>query len=135
MISEKEIVDNMTAKEKFNVICRIKQIDKQEMAQSIYDIIESSDLSDKGAYQGYVCIEDEDEWNEHYNKRCLNIDDSLLETFDDWAKVHIETYDVSYEECQYFDWELDIIEQEFSKKQKDFIKLALECGVDYVLVE
>lgn len=135
MISDKEIVDNMTGKEKFNVVCRIKQIDKQEMAQSIYDIIESSDLSDKDIYQGYVLIEDEDEWNEHYNRKCLNIDDSLLETFDDWAKAHIEVYDVGYEECKYLDWELEIIEQEFSEEQKDFIKLALEYGVDYILVE
>lgn len=84
MISDKEIVENMTAKEKFNVMCRIKQIDEQEMAQSIYDIIESSDLADKDIYQGYVCIEPEDEWNEQYNRRCLNITYSLLETFDDY---------------------------------------------------
>ena len=132
MISDKEIVENMTAKEKFNVICRIKQIDEQEMAQSIYDIIESSDLADKGIYQGYVCIEPEDEWNEQYNRRCLKIEYSLLETFDDWAKAHMEEYDISYKECQCLDWELEIIEQEFSEEQKEFIKLALECKIDYI---
>ena len=135
MISDKEIVENMTAKEKFNVMCRIKQIDEQKMAQSIYDIIESSDLADKDIYQGYVCIEPEDEWNEQYNRRCLNITYSLLETFDDWAKAHMKEYDISYKECQCLDWELEIIEQEFSEEQKEFIKLALECKIDYITLK
>lgn len=44
----------------------------------------------------------------------------------------MKEYDISYKECQCLDWELEIIEQEFSKEQKEFIKLALECKIDYI---
>ena len=59
MISDKEIVENMTAKEKFTIICRAKNIDIQEIGQEIYQIIEDSDYYDKSEYLGICDYEDE----------------------------------------------------------------------------
>ena len=63
MISDKEIVENMTAKEKFTIICRAKNIDIQEIGQEIYQIIENSDYYDKSEYLGICDYEDEYGYN------------------------------------------------------------------------
>lgn len=127
------ILDNITADEKFKIICRTKNIDIQEMAIDIYKIIENSDLGEKSDYLS-IC-EYQDEYMDVYNVYQLYIYSDMLYTFDEWAKAHMKDYDVSYDECKYLEWELYIIEQEFSEEQKDFIKLALKCGVDSIVIK
>lgn len=130
MISDKEIVENMTAKEKFTIICRAKNIDIQEIGQEIYQIIENSDYYDKSEYLG-IC-DYEDEYGDIQDRYCLNIHIDMLTTKDDWIKAHMDAYNISYEECEQTEWELYVFGDEFNDNQKNFIKLAFDCGVESI---
>lgn len=132
MISEKEILNNMTADEKFKIICRVKGFDIDEMASEIYKIIEESPYEDKSNYLGIS--EYQDEYMDVYDVHTLSIDAYMLDTFDDWAKAHMKEYDLSYEECSCLDWDLYVFGDEFNEKQKEFIKLAQECAIDRIVI-
>lgn len=124
------LLDNITAKEKFNIICRAKNIDIQEIAQEIYQIIEHSDYYDKSEYLGICGYEDE--YGDICDRYCLNIHIDMLTTKDDWIKTHINEYGGSYEEYEQAEWELYVFGDEFNDNQKDFIKLAFDCGVESI---
>ena len=130
MISDKEIVENMTAKEKFTIISKAKNIDIQEISQEIYQIIENSDYYDKSEYLG-IC-DYEDEYGDIQDRYCLNIHIDMLTTKDDWIKAHMDEYNISYEECEQAEWELYVFGDEFNDNQKNFIKLAFDCGVESI---
>ena len=104
MISEKEILDNITANEKFKIICRARKIDIDEMASTIWKIIDNSDLEEKKEYATTCQYEDE------YG-------------------------DLSYEECDQMDWYLYVIGDEFTKEQREFIQLALDCEVTSITIK
>ena len=124
------LLNNITAKEKFTIICRAKNIDIQEISQEIYQIIENSDYCDKSEYLG-VC-DYEDEYGDIQDRYCLNIHIDMLTTKDDWIKAHMDAYNISYEECEQTEWELYVFGDEFNDNQKNFIKLAFDCGVESI---
>ena len=132
MISDKEILENITADEKFKIICRARDIDIDEIGEEIYGIIENSSYEDKNQYIG-IC-QYEDESMEISDEYYLDIDLYMLDTFDDWAKSHMEEYDLSYKECACLDWDLYVFGDEFNEQQREFIKLALECKVDRIIL-
>ena len=134
MVSDKEIIENMTADEKFKIICRIKNFDIEEIGQEIYSIIEDSEYEDKKEYIDICWYQDEymDEYLVHY----VNIDRDMLNTKNDWIESHINEYeDLSYEEAEQMDWHYYVFGDEFNDEQKEFIQLALECGVDRILLK
>ena len=134
MISDKEIIDNMTADEKFKIICRARKIDIDEMASIIWKIIDNSDLEEKNQYA--TTCQYEDEYGDIYPTYSLDIDHYLLDTKADWIKTHIDEYgDLSYEECEQMDWQFYVIENEFEEKHKKFIKLAIECGINRIILK
>ena len=56
----------------------------------------------------------------------------MLTTKDDWIKAHMDEYNISYEECEQAEWELYVFGDEFNDNQKNFIKLAFDCGVESI---
>ena len=124
------LLNNITAKEKFTIICRAKNTDIQEISQEIYQIIENSDYYDKSEYLG-IC-DYEDEYGDIQDRYCLNIHIDMLTTKDDWIKAHMDEYNISYEECEQAEWELYVFGDEFNDNQKNFIKLAFGCGVESI---
>lgn len=134
MISEKEILDNITANEKFKIICRARKIDIDEMASTIWKIIDNSDLEEKKEYA--TTCQYEDEYGDMYPTYSLNIYYDLLDTKEDWIKTHMDEYeDLSYEECDQMDWYLYVIGDEFTKEQREFIQLALDCEVTSITIK
>ena len=124
------LLDNITAKEKFTIICRAKNIDIQQISQEIYPITTDSDYYDKSEYLG-IC-DYEDEYGDIQDRYCLNIHIDMLTTKDDWIKAHMDAYNISYEECEQTEWELYVFGDEFNDNQKNFIKLAFDCGVESI---
>ena len=96
------ILDNITADEKFKIICRAKDFDIEEIGQEIYEIIENSDFEDEREYIG-IC-EYEDENMDRHDVYRLDIDEYMLN-------------------------------DEFNNTQKEFIKLALKCGVKRIILK
>ena len=134
IVSNDEIIANMTAYEKFKIICRIKNIDINDVGEEIYKIIENSAFEEKSEYIGVYAYEDESmEISDEY---CLYIDTYMLNTKDDWIRTHMQDYEnLSYEEAELMDWELYVFGDEFNDKQKEFIRLALQCGVDQIVLK
>lgn len=126
------ILDNITADEKFKIICRVKNFDIQEIAEEIYNIIDNNDYEYKDDYIGICGYEDES--MEIEDKYYVDIDDNLLDTQDDWIKSHIEAYDITYEEAEQLDWFSYIIEDKFNNRQKEFIKLAIQCNIKRIIL-
>lgn len=124
------ILENITADEKFKIICRAKDFDIDEIGEEIYRTIENSKYEDKKQYITIGAYQDES--MEIDDKYLLEIDYDMLTTFDEWAKHHIDEYDISYEECQVLDWESIVLGDIFTEKQKEFIQLALDCGVNRI---
>lgn len=124
------LLNNITAEEKFTIICRAKDIDIQEIGQEIYQIIENSDYYDTSEYLR-IC-DYEDEYGDIQDRYCLNIHIDMLTTKDDWIKAHMDEYNISYEECEQAEWELYVFGDEFNDNQKNFIKLAFDCGVESI---
>lgn len=129
---ECEILNNMTNNEKFKIMCKIKDIDIDEIGNQIYKTIESSNYEDIEHYLGICCYEDES--MNLYDEYCLYLDYDMLTTFDDWAKNHMEEYDISYEECKCLDWESYVLGDLFNDEEKEFIKLALKYNVDSIVL-
>lgn len=135
MISDKEILDNITADEKFKIICRARDINIDEIGEEIYKTIENYDEYEYKKDYLTICAY-EDESMEIEDVFALNIDDGLLYSKDDWIKDHMDAYEwLSYEECEQMDWYLYVIEDEFTNEQKEFIKLAIECEVDRIILK
>lgn len=126
-ISNDEIVANMTADEKFKIICKIKDIDADEITESIIRKIQDSEIEDKDAY-----ITQSEVWDDEYiNVICvydeLFIDKNLL-----WSKEQAIDFfkdDIEDEE------ELKYLWIELNEKEKNFVQIALKCGVYTVKVE
>ena len=127
------ILDNITAKEKFEIVCRAKNIDIDEIGNEIYKIIENSNFEEKREYIGICTYEDESmEISEEY---CLYIDSHMLDGKDDWIKSHMNDYeDLSYEEAELMDWDLYVFGDEFNDEQRNFIQLALKCKVTDIVL-
>lgn len=129
MISDKEIIENMTADEKFKIICRIKNIDIDEIAYEIIEKIECSDIEDKAVYIGtnevwdetmtYV-IKEKNQLYIDYSKELLLNREEAIEFF----KEDIEN-----------DWEIEQLWIELTQEEKDFLKLAMDIGVKTITVE
>ena len=126
-ISNDEIIANMTADEKFKIICRIKDINTNEITESIIRKIQDSEIEDKDAY-----ITQSEVWDDEYiNVICtydeLFIDKSLL-----WSKEQAIDFfkdDIEDEE------ELKYLWIELNEKEKNFVQIALQCEVYTVKVE
>ena len=74
----------------------------------------------------------EDEYGNIQKRYFLNIYIDMLTTKDDWIKAHMDEYNISYEECEQAEWELYVFGDEFNDNQKNFIKLAFDCGVESI---
>lgn len=105
MIEEKEILNNITPKEKLNIICRARNINKEEYCIDIYKTIRDSNYIDKNEFIGICAYEDE--YMDIYDKFCIYIDENILKIF----------------------------KEELNNKEKEFIKLALECKIDILTIE
>lgn len=126
-ISNDEIVANMTANEKFTIICRAKNIDKDKMTESIIRAIQDSYIEDKDAYIGEQEVWDDEYIHITHIYHELYIDESLT-----WTKEQaIKEFESDIDD----DWELDELWIELNKEGKDFIKLALRCGIRELKVE
>lgn len=98
------ILDNITANEKFKIICRAKNFDIQELAEDIYDTINWSDYEDADEYLN-ICAYEND-FVDLCDKYCLDIDSEMLNIFDN----------------------------ELNDKEKEFIKLALQCEINNIVL-
>ena len=128
------ILENITPIEKFKIICKIKDFDIEEIGSEIYDTIEYNHYEYQNDYIGICAYEDES--MEIEDKYYININDGLLYTKDDWIKDHMNDYDfLTYEEAELMPWESYIIEKEFNKTQKEFIKLAIKCEVKRIILK
>jgi len=123
---DKEIMDNITANEKFEIICRARDIDIEEIGQEIYHIIDNSQYYDKAQYLSIGTYQDE--YGDMYDVHTLYFDEYMLDTKDDWIQEQ-------WEDCEDSEWELYVFGDEFNEEQKDFIKLALECEVNGILLK
>ena len=126
-ISNDEIVANMTANERFKIICKIKDIDIDEMTESIIRKIQDSEIEDKDVYIGQSEV-----WDDEYiNVICvydeLFIDKSLL-----WSKE--QAIDFFKDDMEDED-ELKYLWIELNEKEKNFVQIALKCKVGTVKTE
>lgn len=131
MITNEKIVKNMTADEKFDIICRINHFNKIEMAQSIRQAIKNSNYCDKDEYVTTYTYSNN---NEQSERDSLELDYDMLNSFDDWAKAHMEAYDITYEECKMLNYDMYILSDILTKRQQKFIQLALENNVNRILI-
>lgn len=128
-VSNDEIIANMTADEKFKIICRVKNIDINEIAYEIIEKIECSDIEDQAVYIGkhevwdetmdYV-IQEKNQLYVDYSKELLLNREEAIEFF----KEDIEN-----------DLEIEELWVELTQKEKDFLKLAMNVGVKTITVE
>ena len=105
--------NNITADEKFDIICKILNINKEEMIQSIISEIENLyDYAQDKYMNESVLFLDEIE-NETYN----NVKMSHLEEYNDGR---IGDFDAMDFDCEYLDLDTD---------KMNFIRLAIQCGL------
>lgn len=112
------ILNNITADEKFKIICRAKNIDIDEICRDIINKIEYSDIEDKQSLISKNELWDEDyvfvikEYNE------LHIDKTLLFN----REEAINFFEVSNDEIE----ELWV---ELNEAEKELVQIALNCKV------
>ena len=98
------ILNNITANEKFKIICRAKNFNIQELAEDIYDTINWSDYENADEYLN-ICAYEND-FVDLCDKYCLDIDSKMLNIFNN----------------------------ELNDKEKEFIKLALQCEISNIVL-
>lgn len=104
---------DITADEKFDIICRILDINQEEMIQSIISEIKNLyDYAQDRYMNESVLFLDEIE-NETYN----NVKMSHLEEYNDGR---IGDFDAMDFDCEYLDLDTD---------KMNFIKIAIQCGL------
>lgn len=112
------ILQNITEKEKFKIICRAKNIDINEICRDIIDKIEHSDIEDKQSL-----ISKNELWDEDY-----------VYVIKEYNELHIdETFLFNKEEAINFfevsDNEIEELWIELNETEKELIQIALNCKI------
>ena len=126
-ILESVIVDNMSAEEKFKIVCKIKKINYQEIVEELIRRIQNSEIDDKDAYIGHTEVWDEEYIHIIQELTELYIQDDLL-----WSKE--EAIEVFKDDLSQ-DWELDKLWIETTEEEKEIIKIAQECKLNEIKIE
>lgn len=115
MISDKELIDNMTAEEKFVIACRVKDINPLTIAQ-VLDEIKSKGTYDDGDYDclgGCYHQDLEAGYGEVFAYHIVYLDDIYESTYDKLSKecqsiidlakeCDVEEFRISEEELQMY---------------------------------
>ena len=138
MISNKELLDNMSADEKFDIICRTKNINKYEILKELYITITTSVFYENDdAHIGEYSRSSTDGWScgEEFGGKLIFLDEYLLtreeaeQKYFEEYKEDIESGEVSIDGSDIQEW-IDECYIIVSKKEKEFIEVALECGIN-----
>jgi HD-GYP domain-containing protein (c-di-GMP phosphodiesterase class II) len=127
MISNDKIVVNMTPDEKFTVICRIKDINIDEMTESIIRKIKDSDIEEKDEY-----TYKQEVWDSEYVHIIAEYDRLYIDESLTWSKDQALEF---FQEDLNNEWELGELWIELAEEEKNFIRLALQCKVRELKVE
>ena len=128
MISDKELLDNMTADEKFDIICRINDINKDEMIQSIIHEIKQLYKYAQDEYIGEFTTDSDYCDGEVFGGYTLYLDVIATETYQRAKESHLAEYgeerigdfDAMDFDCEYLD---------LTDELMNFVQLALKCGL------
>lgn len=126
-ILESEIVDNMTAEEKFEIVCKIKKIKYETIIGELINRIKDSDIVEKGDQIGHTEI-----WDDEY----VHIIKELDELF-----IYDTLFFTEEEAIEFFKDDIDSIDElgelwiETTDEEKEVIKIAQECGLSMISVE
>ena len=128
-ISEKQILKEIDEQEIFKIICKIKNIDYEEIIGNLIQRINESDIEDKEMY-----ISEQETWDSEYihiikEEDVLNIYDDLLWNKEEAINFFKKDYGDETEEI------LDELWIETNDKEKEIIKIAKECNTDEIRVE
>ena len=128
-ISEKQILKEIDEKEIFKIICKIKNIDYEEIVENLIQKIKESNIEDKEYY-----ISEQETWDSEYihiikEEDVLNICDELL-----WNKKEA----IKFFKEDYGDKTEKIFEElwiETNEKEKEVIKIAKKCNANEIRIE
>lgn len=126
-ITESMIVNNMSAENKFEIICKIKKNNYEEIIENLIRRIQDSNIEDKGEY-----IQHHEIWDEEYIHIIKELDglyivDDLL-----WSKEEAINF---FKNDLNDEWKLDELWIETTEEEKEIIKIAKECGIDEIKIE
>lgn len=126
-ISEKQILKEIDEQEIFKIVCKIKNIDYEDIIENLIQKIKESNIDDKQIY-----ISEQETWDEEYihivkEEDVLNIEDELL-----WSRE--EAIDFFKDDIEN-EWELEELWIETTDEEKEIIKIAKECNTDEIRVE
>lgn len=128
MISDEKILKNMTADEKFTIICRILNINKDEMIKSIINEIKELYDYAQSTYMSEFTTDSEYNDGEEFGGYILYLKEIESETYKSVKLSHLEEYDdgrIGDFDAMDFDSEyLDLDEDKMN-----FVRLAIECGL------
>lgn len=128
-ISEKQILKEIDEQEIFKIICKIKNINYEEIIRNLIQKIEESNIEDKQMY-----ISEQEIWNSEYihiikEEDILYVCDDLL-----WNKKEA----INFFKKDYGDETEEILDElwiETNEKEKEIIKIAKECNTDEIRIE
>lgn len=126
-ITNDEILKQVSKDEIFEVVCKIKKIDYNDIISNLIIRIQDSKIEDKAIY-----IYKQETWDEedvHIIKEedVLNIEDELL-----WSREEAINF---FKDDIENEWELEELWIETTDEEKEVIRIAKECGVDEIRVE
>lgn len=128
MISNQELLDNMTADEKFDIICRMKSIDKDKMIESIIDEIKELYDYAQDEYIGEFTTDSDYCDGEVFGGYTLYLDVIATETYQGAKESHLAEY--GEERIGDFDvMDFDSEYLDLNDELMNFVKLGLECGL------
>lgn len=128
-ISEKQILKEIDEQEIFKIICKIKNINYEEIIRNLIQKIEESNIEDKQMY-----ISEQEIWDSEYihiikEEDILYVCDDLL-----WNKKEA----INFFKKDYGDETEEILDElwiETNEKEKEIIKIAKECNTDEIRIE
>ncbi|MBP3708560.1 MAG: hypothetical protein J6J36_08225 [Clostridia bacterium] len=128
-ISEKQILKEIDEKEIFKIICKIKNIDYEEIVENLIQKIKESNIEDKEYY-----ISEQETWDSEYihiikEEDVLNICDELLWNKKEAIKFFKEDYGDKTEKI------LEELWIETNEKEKEVIKIAKKCNANEIRIE
>ena len=137
MISNQELLDNMTANEKFDIICRTKNIDEYEMLKKLYRTITTSVFYENDdMHIGEYSRSSTDGWScgEEFGGKLIFLDNECFLTRTEAEQKYFEEFKEDIEDGEVSTDGSDIQEWIFENyiiidnEEKEFIEMALECG-------
>ena len=126
-IMESVIVDNMSAEEKFRIVCKIKNIDYEEIIANLISRIHDSEIEDKECYTYHHEI-----WNDVGTHIIQELDELYI--LDDLLYSKEEAIEF-FEDDIDDEEELDELWIETTDEEKEVIKIAKECKLGGIKIE